>query len=81
MRVNERLLVLTLASLNQDATTTGITVDVRGVATHPEDDLVLAAAVSSAANYLVSGAKQLPLLSSYGGVTIVGPKEFLALIV
>ncbi|MDQ3044348.1 MAG: putative toxin-antitoxin system toxin component, PIN family [Chloroflexota bacterium] len=77
-RVSERVIRLTLAALKEDAIETTITVAVTGVATHPEDDLVLAAAASALANYLVTGDKQLQLLKSYGSVAIVGPKEFLA---
>ncbi|HEV2107585.1 MAG TPA: hypothetical protein VGR16_04930, partial [Thermomicrobiales bacterium] len=50
---------------------------VRGVAAHPEDDLVLAVAVSAAAAYLVTGDKQLQRIGVYHGVTIVSPRDFL----
>ena len=48
-----------------------------GVATHPEDDLVLATAVSAQADYLVTRDRQLLKLGSYQGVAIVSPTEFL----
>lgn len=57
-----------------------ITADVRGVATHPEDDLVLATAVSARADYLVTGDLQLQRLGSYEGVTLVSPRAFLDLL-
>jgi putative PIN family toxin of toxin-antitoxin system len=66
-----------LALLRADATIAPITVEVRGVATHPEDDLVLATAVSAQADYLVTGDTKLQRLGSYQGVTIVSPREFL----
>ncbi|MGI8476278.1 MAG: putative toxin-antitoxin system toxin component, PIN family [Thermomicrobiales bacterium] len=69
--------IVTLRSL---ATPTPGTVEVSGVATHPEDDLVLAAAVSAAADYLVTGDRQLQRLGSFEGVTIVTPRDFLAII-
>jgi hypothetical protein len=49
-------------------------------ATHPEDDLVLAAAVSAAADYLVTGDRQIRRLGSYQGVTIISPSDSLALL-
>jgi putative PIN family toxin of toxin-antitoxin system len=54
-----------------------ITVEVHGVATHPEDDLVLATAVSARADYLVTGDTRLQALGSYEGVQIVSPRAFL----
>jgi putative PIN family toxin of toxin-antitoxin system len=57
-----------------------ITARVEGVATHPEDDLILATAVSGQADYLVTGDRQLLALGSYQGVTIVTPRDFLAIL-
>jgi predicted nucleic acid-binding protein len=57
-----------------------IDVDVTGVATHPEDDLVLATAVAGQADFLVTGDRQLQRLGSYQGVKIVSPREFLTLL-
>jgi uncharacterized protein len=53
-----------------------ITTTVSGVATHPEDDLVLATALSYPATYLVTGDRKLQNLGSYQGVTILGPRAF-----
>jgi uncharacterized protein len=53
-----------------------ITVAVSGVATHPEDDLVLATAVSAGADYLVTGDRKLQALGTYGDVRIVSPRQF-----
>jgi uncharacterized protein len=50
------------------------------VATHPEDDLILAAARSAMVDYLVTGDRQLLALGQYGGVRIVSPAAFLALL-
>lgn len=41
--------------LQRRAVVTPISVVVRGVATHPEDDLILATAASASADYLVTG--------------------------
>ncbi len=69
-----------IALLSQQATITSITVEVHGVATHPEDDLILATAVSFHADYLVTGDSQLQKLGAYQGVTILSPRAFLDLI-
>ncbi len=65
-------------ALRQDAVLTVITTEIRGIATHPEDDVVLAIAVSAAADFLVTGDKQVQRLETYQGVRIVSPREFLA---
>lgn len=58
-----------------------ITAEVQGVATHPEDDLVLATAVSGNADYLVTGDLKLQALGSFHGVAIVSPRAFLDVLV
>lgn len=52
---------------------------VKGMATHPEDDLVLAAAVSGKVDYLVTGDGALlrKVGNSYKGVTLISPNDFL----
>lgn len=55
-----------------------LTVLVQGVATHPEDDLVLSTALSGQADYLVTGDNQLLKLGSYQTVLILSPRDFLA---
>jgi uncharacterized protein len=57
-----------------------LSVQVQGVATHPEDDQILATAVSVQADYLVTGDQQLQRLGSFQGVTIVTPRRFLEII-
>jgi uncharacterized protein len=57
-----------------------ITVSVSGVATHPEDDLVLAAAVSAKVDYLVTGDANLRKVDRFQGVNILSPREFLFLL-
>ena len=57
-----------------------ITVDVHGVSTHPEDDLIPATAVSARADYLVTGDRQLQALGSYRGVAIVSPRQVLTIL-
>lgn len=48
-----------------------------GVASHPEDDLVLATALSGDADVLVTGDKQLLKLGSFEGIPIVDSRAFL----
>ena len=58
-----------------------ITVQVSGVATHPEDDLVLATAVSAGADYLVTGDIRFrSRVPSYLGVRLISPAEFLRVV-
>ena len=71
---------LTVAALREQAMWTDITEIVSGVATHPEDDLVLATAVSANADYLVTGDKPLQKLGRYEAVAILSPRDFLALL-
>ena len=49
---------------------------VSGMATHPEDDLTLAAAVSAQVDYLVTGDGQLLDLERIEDVEIVSPRAF-----
>lgn len=68
--------------LQNETTVISISVSVRGIATHPEDDLTLATAVSAKADYLVTGDG--PLLrkvgSFYLGVNLVTPNVFLGIL-
>src|SRR5919199_2323151 len=54
-----------------------ITSRVVGIATHPEDDVILATAVSAQAQYLVSGDRKLQRLATYKGIRILSPAAFL----
>jgi predicted nucleic acid-binding protein len=69
---------IALNLLRRRAEITPITVTVEGVASHPEDDMVLATAVSAEAEYLVSGDKELQDLRAYGQIKILSPREFLS---
>jgi putative PIN family toxin of toxin-antitoxin system len=48
-----------------------------GVATHPEDDLVLATALAGECRYLVTGDRRLRNVSTYRGISIITPAELL----
>jgi putative PIN family toxin of toxin-antitoxin system len=63
-----------------EATIVVPTVMISGVTTHPEDDLVLAVAVSARVDYLVTGDK-LPLrLAVHQHIHILSPRAFLDLL-
>ncbi|MCC7021329.1 MAG: hypothetical protein IT338_00795 [Thermomicrobiales bacterium] len=47
------------------------------MATHPEDDLILATAVACRASYLVTGDRKLRAVGAFRGVAILSPREFL----
>ena len=66
--------------LRADARLALLDADVRGVATHPEDDLILATALSGQADYLVTGDRQFQQLGAYRTVSIVSPRAFLNLL-
>lgn len=66
-----------IAAIRRGATITGITCTVAGIATHPEDDLILATALSAGADLLVTGDTHLQQLGVYKGVSIVSPHQFL----
>jgi putative PIN family toxin of toxin-antitoxin system len=55
-------------------------IEVRGVASHPEDDLILSTAVSAEADYLVTGDAGLLAIDEYRGVRIVSPRDFLGVL-
>ena len=74
----ERAAVLEL--LQREADVVPVTMVVRGIASHPEDDRILATALSGAADYLVSGDAALQALGSYRDVTIVSPRSFLEIL-
>ena len=54
-----------------------LAISATGGASHPEDDLILATAVSASADFLVTGDKMLLKLGSYSGVIIMSPSSFL----
>ena len=68
--------------LSEECTFIIITASVKNVATHPEDDLVISAAVSGRVDYLVTGDQ--PLLEkvgkSYQKVNLVTPQECLRIL-
>ena len=79
-RLSTRQIQGALRTLRRRSQVTPLTVSVSGVATHPEDDLILAAAVSAGVDYLVTGDGHLQRLGTYEGVEIVSPRQFLELL-
>ncbi len=63
--------------VRNDATVVELSAEVQGVATHPEDDLVLATAISGEASVLCTRDKQLLKLRTFEGIEILSPGEFL----
>ena len=68
--------------LQNEAFVTPIIVKVQNVATHPEDDLTIATALSAKADYLVTGDQSLlnKVGNSYQGVTLATPNDFLKIL-
>jgi putative PIN family toxin of toxin-antitoxin system len=62
--------------LQRRATVSPITVAVHGIATDPEDDRILATAISAKADYLVTGDTKLQRLGTYQAVAILTPRKF-----
>lgn len=67
-----------LQVLKTDAISVPLQTGPARIASHPEDDLVLATAADGDAIYMVSGDKQLLALGRVDQCTIVSPAEFLA---
>ncbi|OGH13981.1 MAG: putative toxin-antitoxin system toxin component, PIN family [Candidatus Levybacteria bacterium RIFCSPLOWO2_02_FULL_37_10] len=65
-----------LELLLSEAILTLITTTIQGVATHPEDDLVLATAESGKASFVVTGDHGLQNLKQFKNIKIVSPSTF-----
>jgi predicted nucleic acid-binding protein len=64
--------------LRRRARITLLTVTVLGIATHPEDDLVLATALSGGAQFLITGDHRLLERKTYQSLMILDVRAFLA---
>ena len=69
-----------LALLRTDARLTPLTVAVSGVATQPNDDLVLATGLSAGASFLGTRDRQLLKLDAHLGMRILHPADLLDLL-
>jgi putative PIN family toxin of toxin-antitoxin system len=54
--------------------------DVSGSAAHPHDDPILSTAVSGTADFLVTGDRELLALGEFMSISIVTPRQFLAVL-
>ena len=79
-RLPSETLSATIDLLRREATLTPVVVEIQSVASHPEDDVILAAAVSGHADYLVTGDAMLLRIGTYEGVAIVSPRELLEIL-
>jgi putative PIN family toxin of toxin-antitoxin system len=66
--------------LKATALITPLTIPVAGVATQPEDDVILSTALSGHADILVTGDKHLHALGAYRGVQMLTPAEFVQIL-
>ena len=62
------------------AESTQLVVEVHGIATHPEDDLIVSTAVSARADYLVTGDRKLPEIVTFAGVRVLSPRGFVEIL-
>lgn len=79
-RLSAREIANVVPLLRREAIISPRSVTVVGVATHPEDDLILATAVSAAVDYLITGDKHLHGVGSFRGVHLLSPRAFLDLL-
>jgi putative PIN family toxin of toxin-antitoxin system len=79
-RLSSQQITSAMRLLRRRTTITPLTTIVHGVATHPEDDVILATAVSAKADYLVTGDTKLQRLGTYKTVTILSPKRFIEIL-
>lgn len=77
-RVPRSEAVAIVALLSERAIVANLTTDVHGVASHPEDDLVLATALNGNASVLCTRDKQLLKLGQHEGIEIIPPGALLA---
>ncbi|MDQ3695326.1 MAG: putative toxin-antitoxin system toxin component, PIN family [Chloroflexota bacterium] len=77
-RLSAAAIIEALESLRLDGVIQPITVAVAGVASHAEDDVVLATALSAGAPYLVTGDRRLLERGNYRGSQLLSPRQFLA---
>ena len=69
-----------IAMVRRNAELVALTQEVVGIAPDPNDDHVLAAALSSGATYIVTGDRRLRSVDMYAGVRLVTPQEFLQIL-
>lgn len=65
------------ALLRYQSILTSLTDTIEGIATHPEDDIVLATALSGGAQYIVIGDEKLQKIKIFKKISILSPHQFL----
>jgi uncharacterized protein len=80
-RVTSQQVEAAIDLLRTEAIVTPLSIPVSGVASHPEDDLVLATGLSASADFLGTRDKQLLKLGNYLGLRIVSPGELLPILI
>jgi putative PIN family toxin of toxin-antitoxin system len=75
-----RVITGALECLRSGAVIQPITVEIAGLAAHPQDDRILATALSAHAPYLVTGDKPLLRLRTVRGTRLLSPRQFLDVI-
>ena len=77
-RISDQQAAENIALLRRRATVVNINVHLSGVATHPEDDVIISLAVSERVDYLVTGDHRFrDHVGTYQGVVLISPREFL----
>lgn len=76
-RLSVEAMAETFDALRVDATIQPISVSVTGIASHAEDDAVIATALSAQCKYLVTGDKRLRDRVAYRGTLLISPRQFL----
>jgi predicted nucleic acid-binding protein len=76
-RVNAADRAAYIALLRREAIVMRARAKIGRVATHPEDDAVLGAALDGDARYLVTGDRALRDLGAFRGIAIVSPGDFI----
>lgn len=80
-RMTDQQAAENIALLRRRATVVAITVRLSGIASHPEDDLVISLAVSAQVDYLVTGDRRFrDKVGAYEGVTMISPRNFLTML-
>ena len=80
-RMSDQQAAENIALLRRRASVVSITVRLSGVATHPEDDIVLSVAVSAEVEYLVTGDRAFrEQVDTCESVTLISPRDFLNLL-
>jgi putative PIN family toxin of toxin-antitoxin system len=75
-RLTRRQRKRALSLVRRRAVRAEITSPVRGVAPSEADDLVLGAAISAGAHYVVTGDRDFLAVGSHGGTRLTSPRQF-----